>query len=215
MFCHIAHYFLSVLYVCFLLLNNSHLRFFPEFLSLPGSPTCPLLPSYWPSSSLWNQSEGEVKESCIFTQYNQISCIIIFFISYYFSLNLQITVHPWGKSVKELNQERNLTSGAGAEAMDNADYWLAPHGFVHLAFLEHLWPQDEKWHCPQISMSSHQSLVKKKMNDELAYGGMLSIESFFPNDFSLCQVNLKLAITEWLILIILGNSNINIDFSYC
>lgn len=29
-------------------------------------------------------------------------------------------------------------SGAGGEAMDNADYWLAPHDFVHLAFLEHL-----------------------------------------------------------------------------
>ena len=34
------------------------LRSFPHFLSLPGRPSYPLLPSYWPFSSLLNQSEG-------------------------------------------------------------------------------------------------------------------------------------------------------------
>ena len=36
--------------------------FFPKCLSLPGSPTCSLRPSYWPFSCLLNQSKGPLQK---------------------------------------------------------------------------------------------------------------------------------------------------------
>ena len=47
-----------------------------------------------------------------------------------FGLHFQI--HHWRKSGQELKQGWNLKSGADAEAMESAAYWLASHGLLSL-----------------------------------------------------------------------------------
>ena len=61
MLCHKVHYLSSTLDIQLphvSLANSPCLRSLPEFLSLSRSFSCPLLPSYWPFSSLLKQSEG-------------------------------------------------------------------------------------------------------------------------------------------------------------
>ena len=48
----------------------------------------------------------------------------------FFPFHFWITVHH--QEVRAETQERNLESGAEAEAMEESCYWLAPHGLFGL-----------------------------------------------------------------------------------
>lgn len=51
-------------------------------------------------------------------------------------------------SLQEVKQSRNLEAAAGAEATEDAAYWLSPHGLLSL-LSEAPGPAAQGWHHPQ------------------------------------------------------------------
>jgi hypothetical protein len=76
--------------------------------------------------------------------------------------HFHVAVHDKRKSGHEFKQSSNPESGADAEALRGAAYWLASHGFFSLLFFSRT--QDDQPRDGSLTMNwalHHQSPIKK------------------------------------------------------
>jgi len=105
-------------------------------------------------------------------------------------LDFHITVRHQRKSGQELKQGRNTKAGADAEAIEDAAYWPAPHGLLSLLSyrIQDHQPRDGTTYNglgPPTSYRLAYRLILRR--HPLDRGSLL------PDDFRLCQVDIKLA----------------------